>query len=64
MQIVNKKGLKVALYGGEEGDASGAKIEILKNFKNLEVLALTPPRYDKNATPVDSDERKKEKAKA
>lgn len=57
LRTANKKKARITLYGGIEGDAQGAKEELQKNFKNLEIQALTPPRYDINATPINPEER-------
>lgn len=62
LKVSDKKSSRVTLFGGIEGDAQKTKEELLKNFKDLEIQALTPPRYDKNATPINPEERKKHKS--
>lgn len=61
LKIANKKKLKIVLFGGMGEDSQKAKEQIEKNFKGLEVLAVTPPLYDDNASPINKEEREKEK---
>lgn len=61
LKVANKKNAKVVLFGGMGEDAQSAKEEIEKSFKKLDILAVTPPLYDNNATPINAEERKMEK---
>jgi len=57
LKIADRKKLKIVLFGGVEKDAENTKTKIGLTFKNLDILAITPPIFDENASAVNDKER-------
>ncbi len=62
IKLFNKKGLNVVFFGSRNDTVTKAKEEIEQNYKNIKILALNAPEYDRRGLPLTPDDRLKQKS--